>query len=106
MTDRIRTLVKRITDTRPVQTARREALFSELRALRHDIDGNSAPDQVRCLDAALLLMEFMARSEDVATAETLQIVASLVGAIDERTLRQTRPSRASAPPARHEERPS
>jgi len=87
MTDRIRTLVKRISDTRPVQSARRHALITELRALRRDIDERSDPDQLRSLDAALLLMEFMSRSEDVATAETLQIVASLVAAVDERAVR-------------------
>lgn len=100
MSERIKTLVKRIADTRPVQTARRQALFSELRALRGDLDERSAPDQARGLDAALLLMEFMSRSDDVATAETLQIVASLVGMIDEHSVRA-----ASAPaplPARRE----
>ncbi len=88
MTDRIKTLVKRISETRPVQTARREALLSELRALRRDIDERSAPEQVRSLDAALLLMEFMSRSEDVATAETLAIVATLVGTVNEHLLRR------------------
>ncbi|NOT31828.1 MAG: hypothetical protein HOP15_15390 [Planctomycetes bacterium] len=87
MTDRIRTLVKRISETRPVQTARREALLSDLRALRRDIDEASAPEQVRSLDAALLLMEFMSRSQDVATAETISIVASLVGTVNEHLLR-------------------
>lgn len=95
MTDRIRTLVKRISETRPVQTARRLAILSDLRALRHDLDEPSAPEQARGLDAALLLLEFMSRSEDVATADTLQIVASLVGAVDERSLRS--PSKASGP---------
>jgi len=87
MTDRIRTLVKRISDTRPVQSARRQTLLQELRALRADIDTEAVPDQAHSLDAALLLMEFMSRSEDVATAETLQIVASLVGTIDENAIR-------------------
>lgn len=87
MTDRIRTLVKRISETRPVQIARRETLLSDLRALRRDIDEASAPEQVRSLDAALLLMEFMSRSQDVATAETLSIVASLVGTVNEHLLR-------------------
>jgi hypothetical protein len=89
MTDRIRTLVKRISETRPVQTARRQALLSDLRAVRRDIDEQAAPEQARNLDAALLLLEFMSRSEDVATAETLAIVASLVGAVDEHNLRAT-----------------
>lgn len=87
MTDRIRTLVKRISDTRPVQSARRQTLLQELRALRGDLDAQAVPNQARSLDAALLLMEFMSRSEDVATAETLQIVASLVSTIDESKLR-------------------
>jgi hypothetical protein len=95
MTDRIKTLVKRISETRPVQTARREALLSDLRALRRDIDERSAPEQVRSLDAALLLMEFMSRSEDVATAETLTIVATLVGTVNEHLLR--RPSAQAQP---------
>jgi hypothetical protein len=90
MTDRIRTLVKRISETRPVQSARRQTLLQELRALRNDIDAEAAPDQTHSLDAALLLMEFMNRSEDVATADTLQIVASLVGTIDEGVVRQSR----------------
>jgi hypothetical protein len=89
MTDRIRTLVKRISETRPVQSARRQSLLQELRALRNGIDAEAAPDQTHSLDAALLLMEFMNRSEDVATAETLQIVASLVGTIDEGAVRPT-----------------
>lgn len=89
MPERIKTLVKRISETRPVQSARRQALFTELRALRGDLDQRSAPDQARSLDAALLLMEFMSRSDDVATAETLQIVASLVGMVDEHSLRAT-----------------
>lgn len=92
MTDRIRTLVKRISETRPVQSARRQALLSELRALRRDIDERSDPDQIHSLDAALLLLEFMGRSEDVATAETLQIVASLVGTIDEKAVRTPSPN--------------
>jgi hypothetical protein len=87
MTDRIKTLVKRISETRPVQTARRLALAQELRSLRLAIDAQAAPEQVHSLDAALLLMEFMNRSEDVATADTLQIVASLVGTIDESVVR-------------------
>lgn len=96
MTDRIQTLVKRISDTRPVQSARRQALLDELRQLRRDLDHHSAPDQVHSLDAALLLLEFMSRSEDVATAETLSIVAGLVGTIDERLLRKL-PKRAEKP---------
>jgi hypothetical protein len=88
MTDRIRTLVKRISETRPVQSARRNALTQELRQLRDAIDVEAAPDQVHSLDAALLLLEFMGRSESVATSETLQIVASLVGMVDERSVRE------------------
>ena len=88
MTDRIRTLVKRISETRPVQSARRMTLLQELRALRGDIDAEAAPDQAHSLDAALLLLEFMNRSEDVATADTLQIVASLVGTLDESLVRK------------------
>ena len=102
MTDRIRTLVKRISETRPVQSARRQALLSELRALRRDLDARSAPDEAHSLDAALLLMEFMSRSEDVATAETLQIVAGLVGTIDERVVRAPGVSgKAAAEPPAH-----
>lgn len=97
MTDRIRTLVKRISETRPVQTARRLAILSDLRALRRDIDEQSAPEQARSLDAALLLLEFMSRSEDVATADTLQIVASLVGAVDEHVLRGPQAARGPQP---------
>jgi len=89
MTDRIRTLVKRISETRPVQSARRLTLLQELRALRGDLDAEAAPDQAHSLDAALLLLEFMNRSEDVATADTLQIVASLVGMIDENAVRKS-----------------
>jgi hypothetical protein len=89
MTDRIRTLVKRISETRPVQSARRMTLLQELRALRGDIDAEAAPDQAHSLDAALLLLEFMNRSEDVATSDTLQIVASLVGTLDEALVRKT-----------------
>jgi len=100
MADRIRTLVKRITETRPVQTARRQALLEELRALRSDLDPRAAPDQAHNLDAALLLMEFMSRSEDVATAETLQIVASLVGTVNEHLLRQGGPR--PTPSAQHQ----
>jgi hypothetical protein len=97
MTDRIQLLVKRISETRPVQSARRQALLADLRALRADIDAASAPEQAHSLDAALLLMEFMSRSEDVATAETLQIVASLVNTIEERSVRSS-PARAATPP--------
>src|SRR5262245_48998274 len=97
MADRIRMLVKRITETRPVQTARRAALLSDLRALRRDVDEHSAPEQAHRLDAALLLMEFMSRSEDVATAETLQIVASLVNTVDEHILRAPATGRATGP---------
>ncbi len=99
MTDRTRTLVKRITETRPVQTARRQALLSDLRMLRRDVDERSAPEQARSLDAALLLMEFMSRSDDVATAETLQIVASLVAAVDEHVLRPPQPHLVKGPMA-------
>jgi hypothetical protein len=95
MTDRIRTLVKRISETRPVQSARRQTLLQELRALRGDIDAQAVPNQAHSLDAALLLMEFMSRSDDIATAETLQIVASLVGTIDESVLRDV-PGRANS----------
>jgi len=87
MTERIRSLVKRIAETRPVQSARRKALADDLRALRRDLDGEAVPEQACNLDAAMLLMEFMQRSEDVATAETLQIVAGLVSTVDERSLR-------------------
>jgi len=99
MTDRIRTLVKRISETRPVQSARRQTLLQELRELRADLDAHAVPNQARSLDAALLLMEFMSRSDDVATAETLQIVASLVSTIDESKLRPTQaPSHLRALP--------
>lgn len=98
MTDRIQNLVKRISETRPVQSARRQALLADLRALRADIDAASAPEQAHSLDAALLLMEFMSRSEDVATAETLQIVASLVNTIEEGSVRRS-PVRGGTPPA-------
>lgn len=97
MTDRIRLLVKRISETRPVQGLRRQALLAELRTLRSDLDAHSAPDQAHSLDAALLLLEFMNRSEDVATADTLQIVAGLVGTVDERLVRSA-PTRAVAAP--------
>ncbi|MEQ1892210.1 MAG: hypothetical protein ABL998_06680 [Planctomycetota bacterium] len=96
MTERIRSLVKRLQDTRPVQSARRAALADDLKALRRDLDSEAVPDQACNLDAALLLMEFMQRSDDVATAETLQIVAGLVSTIDERSLR-TGPPRAHVP---------
>jgi hypothetical protein len=96
MTERIRSLVKRIQETRPVQSARRQALADDLKALRRDLDAEAVPDQACNLDAALLLMEFMARSEDVATAETLSIVAGLVSTIDENSLRFG-PPRAFAP---------
>lgn len=100
MQDRISLLVKRISETRPVQTARRQALLEELRTLRSDLDASSAPEQAHSLDAALLLMEFMSRSEDVATADTLQIVASLVGTISEDVVRKdTRRPRLKMPEA-------
>jgi hypothetical protein len=87
MSDRIRTLAKRLSETRPVQTARRQSLLGELHQLRRDLDASAAPTYAHSLDAAILLMEFMQRSEDIATAETLQIVSSLVGTIDERCVR-------------------
>jgi hypothetical protein len=99
MSDRIRTLVKRISETRPVQSARREALWKELRELRKGIDAEAAPDQAHSLDAALLLLEFMGRSESVATAETLQIVASLVGMVDEKSLQSGTTPKSMTPAA-------
>lgn len=96
MTERIRSLVKRLQETRPVQSARRQALADDLKALRRDLDAEVVPDQACNLDAALLLMEFMERSEDVATAETLSIVAGLVSTVDERSLRKG-PARAHPP---------
>ena len=96
MTERIRSLVKRLQETRPVQSARRQALADDLKALRRDLDAEAVPDQACNLDAALLLMEFMQRSEDVATAGTLQIVAGLVSTVDERSLRSG-PPRAHVP---------
>src|SRR5262245_61783456 len=98
MTDRIRQLVKKITETRPVQHLRRQGLLSELRTLRSDLDANSAPNQAHSLDAALLLLEFMNRSEAVATAETLQIVASLVGTVEERSVRSSPAGVTPTPP--------
>jgi len=96
MTERIRSLVKRIQETRPVQSARRQALADDLKALRRDLDAETVPDQACNLDAALLLMEFMQRSDDVATADTLQIVAGLVSTVDELSLRAG-PQRLPAP---------
>lgn len=96
MTERIRSLVKRLAETRPVQSARRKALADDLKALRRDLDTEAVPEQACNLDAALLLMEFMERSEDVATAETLQIVAGLVSTIDENSLRRG-PAKPHAP---------
>jgi hypothetical protein len=87
MSDRIRTLVKRISETRPVQAARREGLLAELRTLRAELDPQTSQEQARSLEAAILLLEFMSRSEDVATAETLSIVASLVSTIDPASVR-------------------
>ncbi|MSR61936.1 MAG: hypothetical protein EXS08_05780 [Planctomycetes bacterium] len=82
-----------------MQSARRQVLLTELRALRRDMDERSSPDHIHSLDAALLLLEFMGRAEEVATAETLQIVASLVSTIDERALRTLSPHAVQADPA-------
>jgi len=98
MTERIQTLVKLITETRPVQSARRQGLIGELRALRNDLEHGAAADQIHTLDAAILLMEFMNRSQEVATAETIQIVASLVGSITESSLRRAPVRLRALPP--------
>ena len=91
MSDRLVVLIKRIHETRPVQTARRQALLEELRELRRDFDEAAAPDQAHRLDAAILLMEFMSRAEDVATSDTLRIVGELVSTIDPQRVRAPRP---------------
>lgn len=88
MADLIPELVKRIQETRPVQSARRQSILEELKQIRHAFDAEAAPDQAHNLDAALLLMEFMSRSEKVATAETLSIVATLVSAVSPQHVRE------------------
>jgi hypothetical protein len=96
MPDRIRTLAKRISDMLPVHSRRRQELHEELRQLREELEGLSPQGTLFSLDAALLLMEFMNRSEDVATSETIQVVAGLVGTID-----GSRVPKTSAQPRRH-----
>jgi len=83
MPDRIRSLAKRIADTRPVQSRRRHELYAELQALRGELEQSGPPEVLNGLDAALLLMEFTLRSDDVATSETFQVIAGLVATIDE-----------------------
>jgi hypothetical protein len=100
MSDRIAVLVKRIYETRPVQSSRRQALLDELRQLRRDFDVAGAPEQAPRLDAAILILEFMSRSEDVATAETIRIVGELVATLDENRVRTTTPPPPSAEAAR------
>jgi hypothetical protein len=96
MADRIRELVKLISETLPVQSRRRHDLFEELRVLKEELEASTPVEQLYALDAALLLMEFMDRSEDVATSETIQVVASLVGTID-----GSRLGAPKSPAARH-----
>lgn len=104
MADLIPELVKRIQETRPVQSARRQSLLEELKQIRHAFDAEAAPDQAHNLDAALLLMEFMSRSEKVATAETLSIVATLVSAVHSKHVRELSPAGAGSAPAAPSER--
>ena len=93
---RIQALTKLISETRPIDRLRRQGLVNEIRELRRDLDPR-AQDQAQRLDAALLLMEFMNRSEELATAEGLRIVAGLVGSVDGRMLQQ-QPRRVSNAP--------
>ncbi len=77
-------LTKRIAETRPVDRARRLAVLSELKEARRALGPSIAGEEAQRFDAALLLMEFMSRSEEVATAEALAVVAGLVSSLDER----------------------
>ncbi|HEX6883327.1 MAG TPA: hypothetical protein VF530_08095 [Planctomycetota bacterium] len=104
MPDRIRTLAKRIAETRPVQSRRRHELYAELQALRAELEPRTPPEGLNGLDAALLLMEFTLRSDDVATSETFQVIAGLVATIDEGRLgpgaaTPSRPVLRRVPPA-------
>jgi hypothetical protein len=101
---RIQALTKRISETRPVDRTRRLALVNELKELRRDLDPR-AREQAQRLDAALLLMDFMSRSEEMATAEGLQIVSGLVASVDERMIqtpedpRGPQPAKEAPPPS-------
>lgn len=88
---RIQALAKRIAETRPIERSKRQALLEELRQLRGEVDPRAAHEQVHRLDAALLLMEFMSRAEELATADALRTVSGLVGSVDERALRPRAP---------------
>jgi hypothetical protein len=92
----LRTLAKSIAETRPIERSRRLALQAELRSVRESVDPRAREASQR-LDAALLILEFMNRSEDVVTADTLQTVAGLVASVDERSLRQQAPHERAAP---------
>jgi hypothetical protein len=96
MSDPVSDLVKRIHETLPVQSGRRQAVHEDLRRIRGGFDTKAAPAQAHYLDAALLLLEFMDRSEEMATAETLSIVASLVESVSPRHVNENSTS-ASCP---------
>ncbi len=83
---RIQSLAKRIAGLRPIERSKRAALLEELRQVRSEIDPRASSEQMQRLDAALLLLEFMDRSEEVATAHTLQVAAGVLGSVDERAL--------------------
>jgi hypothetical protein len=74
-------LTRRITQTRPIDRARKLALARELKTLRQRMLPEAARDAVDRMDASVLLMGFLAHADD-ATPEGLAIVARLLASVD------------------------
>ncbi len=83
MSQPIHALIERIALSTPAQTIYMRGLLDELRALRGALAHAPSQGCGHCIDAAILLMEFMTRSEGVANADAMQVVAWLVRTIDD-----------------------
>ena len=79
----IKALSERIAKTLPSDRARRNSVLQELKALRQRLSPQASKDRMDRLDAAVLLMEFMATVEAAVTSDALGVVARLVATIDQ-----------------------
>jgi hypothetical protein len=96
MTDTpLENLARRIAQTRSIDRAGKQALARELKSLRGRLYPSAGQDLVDRVEAAVLLMHFIATQED-APGDGLQLVARLTAAFDERCFAPPPPEPESA----------
>lgn len=95
----IRALSERIASTLPADRTRRGTVLRELKSLRQRMSPQAPKDRIDRLDAAVLLLEFMATVETAVTSDALSVVARLVATLESHDLGEPVPEPAAPQPS-------